>query len=270
MHSHEAHLLALLGEVVDSLTDGLGNRTHSDDNAVGILSSVVVEETIFAASEVANLVHVVLYDGRNSGVVVVARLTMLEEHVGVLGSTAGNGLVGVHGTTAESSESLHVDKWLEVFLVKSLYLLDLVRSAETVEEVNERHAALDGAQVSNSSKVHNLLYRTLAQHGEAGLASCHYILVVTKDTQGVRSECASRNMENAWQQLTGNLVHVRDHQEQALRSGVGGGKSTRLERTVNGTRGTSLTLHFLHENSLAKDVFTTGSCPFVNVLCHSR
>ena len=126
MNCYKANFLALLGKVVNSLTNSLSYRTHSDNHAVGILGSVVIKETIFAASKVANLLHVVLYNGRNCGVVVVARLTMLEEHVGVLGSTACDRLVGVHSTLAEAIKGIHVNEWFEVLLVKSFNLLNLV------------------------------------------------------------------------------------------------------------------------------------------------
>ena len=83
---------------------------------------------------------------------------MSEECIGVFGHTAGNGLLGSEGTIAEFSQSLLVDQRSEVFVLEHLNLLDFVRSTETVEEVQEGHAALDGSQVSYTGQVHNLLY----------------------------------------------------------------------------------------------------------------
>ena len=37
---------------------------------------------------------------------------------------------------------------------------------------------------------------------------------------------------------------------------------------MNGTSSTAFRLHFLNENSLAKEVLATLSGPLVNVLCH--
>ena len=60
--------------------------------------------------------------------------------------------------------------------------------AETVKEVDEGHVSLDGTQVGNTSEVHNLLNTALGEHGKTGLAGCHDVLVVTKDTQGVAGQ----------------------------------------------------------------------------------
>ena len=229
VNSDEADLLTLLGQIVDGLADSLGHTAHGDDDAVGILGAVVVKQTILAAGDLTDLVHVVLDDGGNCGIVVVARLAVLEEHVGVLGSTTGNGLVRIHSTLAELGKLLHVDEGTQVFLVHGLNLLDLVRGAETVKEVDKRYVSLDGAQVGNTGEVHDLLHAALGEHGKTGLAGSHHVLMVTKDTQGVGGQCTGRNMEYARQQLTSNLVHVGDHQQQTLRCGVGGGQGTSLQ-----------------------------------------
>ena len=61
---------------------------------------------------------------------------------------------------------------------------------------------------------------TRAEHREACLTASHYVLVVTEDTQRVRCQRTCRHVENARQQLTCNLVHVRNHQQQTLRCSV--------------------------------------------------
>ena len=268
VNSDEADLLTLIGQIVDGLADGLGHTAHGDDDAVGILGAVVVKQTILAAGDLADLVHVVLDDGGNCGIVVVARLAVLEEYVGILGSTTGNGLVRIHRIATELGQLFHVDEGTQVFLVHGLYLLDLVRGAETVKEVDEGHMGLDGAQVGNTGEVHDLLDTALGEHGKTGLTGSHHILVVTEDTQGVASQRTGRNVEHAREQLTGDLVHVGDHQQQTLRRGVGRGQGTCLQRTVNGTGGATLALHLLDHYGLTKDVLAAGGGPLVHVLGH--
>ena len=68
----------------------------------------------------------------------------------------------------------------EIVLIHSLDLLDLVRCAEAVEEVDERYAALDGRKMCYTGEVHNFLYGAFGKHGEACLAAGHYVLVVTE------------------------------------------------------------------------------------------
>ena len=92
--------------------------------------------------------------------------------------------------------------------------------------------------------------------------------MVTEDVQSLSSHGTGGHMEHTGQQLAGDLVHVGDHQQQALGSGVGGGQGTGGQRAVNGTGGTSLGLHLNDLYGVAEDVLTTGSSPLVNVIGH--
>ena len=67
----------------------------------------------------------------------------MEVNVSVLGGTTGDRSVRIECPVTESLEGLLADHILELFLVESLDLLDLVRCAESVEEVEERNAGLD-------------------------------------------------------------------------------------------------------------------------------
>ena len=146
----------------------------------------------------------------------------------------------------EFSQSFLVDQRSKIIIFQHFNLLDFVRCTETIEEVHERNARFDGSQVSNTSQIHHFLYRAFSQHGETCLACRHYVLMVTEDTQCVRSQCTSRHMEYARQELTGNFVHVRDHQEKTLGSSVSSSQRTSLKRTVNCTGSTTFRLHFLY------------------------
>jgi len=122
--------------------------------------------------------------------------------------------------------------------------------------------------MGHGRKVHDLLYRPGAEHGESGLAAGHDILMVAEDAQGVRSQCTCRHVEHAGQQLAGNLVHIGNHQQQALRGREGRGQGTGLQRAVHGTGGAGFRLHLLHMDSLTEDVLATFGCPLVNVFGH--
>ncbi len=56
-------------------------------------------------------------------------------------------------------------------------------------------------------------------------------------------------------QLTGYLVHIRDHQQQTLGRGKGGGQCAGLQRTMDGTSGGALTLHLDDARDRAPQVF---------------
>ena len=141
---------------------------------------------------------------------------------------------------------------------------------ETVEEMKERNAGLDRREVGDGSDVLGLLDRTGGEQGEAGLAARHDILVVSENGEGVGSEGAGTDMEDSGEKLAGDLVHVGDHQEETLGSGVGGGEHTGLEGTVDGSGGTGLALHLSDAHCLAPEVLFPVGCPFVNVLRHGR
>ena len=168
----------------------------------------------------------------------------------------------------EGLDGVHVHHVLEVIEVPGGDLLNLVRGTETVEEVQERHLALDGSQVGDGREVHDLLDVALCQHGEAGLAAGHDVGVVTEDVEGLGGNRTGGHVEDAGELLRGNLVHVRDHEEQALRGGVGGGKRTSAQRAVDGAGSTSLRLHLDDLDGRAEDVLHALSCPLVNMVGH--
>jgi len=177
-------------------------------------------------------------------------------------------VLGVEGVLAESLQGLLVHQRTQVFHIPSLDFLDFVAGAEAVEEVQERHAALEGGEVGHRGEVHHLLHRALGQHGEAGLAGSHHVGVVAEDREGLGGQGAGAHVEHAGQQFASDFVHIRDHQQQTLRSGVGGGQSTGLEGAVHGAGGTGLALHLDDLHGLAEEVFTTRSGPLVDILGH--
>ena len=103
--------------------------------------------------------------------------------------------------------------------------------------------ALDGGQMGHGSQIHDLLRVVLAEHGEAGLTAGHDVGMIAEDVQRVGGDGTGGHVEHAGQQLAGDLVHVRDHQQQALRRRVGGGQSAGAEGAVDGTGSAGLRLH---------------------------
>ena len=160
MNSNHTNLLALLVQVVDSLASWLCSRTHQDDDVLSILSTIVVEEVILTTSDLSHLLAVLLYNLRDCIVVRVASLTVCEECLWVLSGTASNRTLRSQCTVTEVLNELFLNQWTDVFHIHFLDLVVLVRSTETVEEVNERNLCLQCSQVRNCREVHNLLNRT--------------------------------------------------------------------------------------------------------------
>ena len=270
MNIDHTELVALLCLVVDNLLDSLASRTHTDDDVLCVRCTIVGEWAVGTASNLRDLVHIVAYDVCYLVVVRVAALAVSEEHIWVLSHTTHNRAHRRECTIAELLERLHINEWAQVFHIYYLYFLVLVRGTETVEEVEEWHAALDSSQVSYTSEVHDLLYAALSEHSETGLTARHHVLMVAEDTKSVRSQCTSRHVEYRRYQLTCDLVHIRDHQEQTLASGEGSGEGTCVECAVHSTCSTCLRLHLLYQHCLAEEVLATCSSPLIHVLRHWR
>ena len=94
--------------------------------------------------------------------------------------------------------------------------------------------------------------------------------MVTEDAQCVNAECPRRDVEYAGEHFACDLIHIGDHQQQALRGSISGGQSSRLERAMNCAGGTAFRLHFNHLYWLTKEVFLSIGSPFIHILCHRR
>ena len=179
-------------------------------------------------------------------------------------------MLRVQGVGPEGPQGVHIHQGTEVLIVQGLDLLDLVGGAEAVEEVQEGHPAVDGAQVGHGAQVHSLLGRGGRQQGKARLPHAHDVAVVAEDAQGVGAEGPGGHMEHAGQHLAGDLIHVGDHQQQALGGGIGGGQGTGLQRAVDRARGAALRLHLHHLHRLAEQVLLPVGGPLVHMLRHGR
>ena len=171
---------------------------------------------IFTTCNLRNLLTVLLYYVRNILIVWVACLAVCEELVRVLCSTTCNRTLRSQGAVTEVLNELLWSDSLDVLHVHQLYLMILVRGTEAIEEVDEWYLCLESSEMRYSSQVHYLLHRSRSEHSETCLTASHNILMVTKDTQSVRSQCTSRYIEYAREQLTSNLIHVRNHEQQTL------------------------------------------------------
>jgi len=225
---------------------------------------------ILASDQLGELVHRLLDDGRHGLVIGVAGLATLEEDVGVLGRAADYGVLGVHGPIAMGLNQFHVDHRPDVVLAELLDLVHFVRSAEAVEEVEERHPGFQRGGVGDHGHVLRLLHGGGGEHRPAGRSAGHHVAVVAEDRQRVGGHRSGGDVEHGGSQLAGDLEHVGDHQQQTLRGGEGAGQGPGLQRTVNGSGGTRLALHFGYVGDRAEDVLPSRRSPGVRHLAHTR
>ena len=75
-------------------------------------------------------------------------------------------------------------------------------------------------------------------------------------------------MHHARQQLAGDLIHIRYHQQQALGSGIGGSQRARGKRAVYRAGSAGLGLHLNDLNLAAKNILLPLGSPFVHAFSH--
>ncbi len=120
-------------------------------------------------------------------------------------------------------------------------------------------------------EVVRLLHRVGAEQGEAGLPEGHDVGVVAEDRQGVGGDGAGGHVHAEAGQLAGDLVHVRDHQEQALRRREGRRQAAGLQRPVDGRDGAGLRLHLGDVRDTAPQMLPAAvGRPLVAPLAHRR
>ena len=213
---YNTNLLACCHQVIDGLFNCITDRTHCDDNLLSISSSVVVEELVIGTDLSVYLIHVLLYDSRHSVIVRVDCFSCLEEDIRVLSRTSLTRMVRIQALISPCLDCIEICHFFQIFVIPCLNLLDLMRSTETVEEVDERKTSLDCGKMSNRSQVHYFLHAGLAEHACSGLTTGIYIGMISEDGKCMACKCTCGNVEYARKSLTCYFVEVRDHQKQTL------------------------------------------------------
>jgi hypothetical protein len=266
----DPHLLVLGHEVLDRLVGGLGPGAHQHDHALGLGMAHVVEEVIAPPDPLAEAGHGLLDDVGAGVVEAVAGLAGLEEGVGVLGGAAQDRTLGVEGPLLMGPDELVRQHEANVVVRQLLDLADLVRAAEAVEEVEEGHPRLEGSGSGDEREVVRLLHRPGGREAEADLPAGHHVRVIAEDRQGVGGDGAGGHVHGEGRQLSRDLVHVRDHEQQALRRGERRGQRASLQCAVHRPGGTAFGLHLDDVGHDAPDVLLAAGRPLVGQLAHRR
>ena len=215
-HLDHADLLAPLVERGHGLRDGLRTGAHHDQDPLGLRVPGVVDDVERAAGALGEAGHQVLDHAGEPRVERVHRLARLEVDVRVLRGAADERPLGGQRAVAVRTDQLLGHERPQVVVGERLDRVELVRGAEAVEEVQERHPRLEGRRLRDQRQVVRLLDRRRGEQRETRLPHGHHVGVVAEDRQSLRRQRPGRHMHHARRQLAGDLVHVGDHQQQAL------------------------------------------------------
>ena len=245
-HLDEPYGLARFAEPLDRLLRGADARSHEHEDALGLRIADVLEETVAAPCPLAEPRHLLLHDLRHRRVVRVGRLARLEEDVRVLRAAAKHRVVGRERAGAVGGDELGVEERAYVVLGEAIDRVELVRRSEPVEEVEEGDSRAQGRGVSNQCEVLRLLDGGGAEEREARRSGRHHVGVVAEDRERVGRDRPRRDVEHRRGELSGDLEHVREHEQEPLGGRERRRECSRLERPVDGARGAALALH-LHD-----------------------
>ena len=266
----QADLLAVRVHPVDRLPYRAARRPHRHDDPVRIRSAVIVEEPVLFPGDPVDFAHVPV-DHRGKRLVVrVDGLPELKVDVRIDGRAAKVRVIRVQRVVPEGPDRVLVDERAEFVVFQHLDLLDFVGRPESVEEMEARDARADRRQVRNRREVHHVLDAVRGEDRKPRLACRHNVLMLAEDAPRVVRERSRAHVKDGRQQLSGDPVHVRDHEEEPLRRRVRRGVRAALERPVNDAGSPALGLHFHDLHGLSEEVLPPLRRPFVDEFRHRR
>ncbi len=216
-----ADLLTRGVEGGNGLAYGSRSRPHDDDDPFGIGRADVVEQPVRPPRQLRPAIHLLLDDVRSCVIEGVARLARLEEHVRILRRTTNHRVVRIEGANSMLCDQMLVDHPRQHLAAGELDLCHFVAGAEAVEEVEEGDPASQGRGMGDGGEILGLLDRSRRQHRPPGLTGAHDIGVVTEDRECVGGDRSGGDVDHGRRELAGDLVHVGQHQQQALGRGEG-------------------------------------------------
>ena len=207
-----------------------------------------------AAGDFFKFGHFFFHNAGHGVVEFVDGFAFLEVHVRVGGGAAHGGVFRVQTAGFVFGHEVVVNHFVHLFFGQGFHHVQFVAGAETVKEVHKRHAGAQGRGLGDKRHIHGFLRVIGAEHGPAGLAHGHYVGVVAENGQSRRGYCTRRHVEHGGRQFAGDFVHIRDHQEQPLRSGKGGGQGAGSQGAVHRAGSAAFGLQLAYGRDVAPDV----------------
>ena len=136
--------------------------------------------------------------------------------------------------------------------------------------MHERNAGLESGDLGDEGEIGDFLHGIGGKHGPAGGAAGHDVGVVAEDGERVGGQGAGRDVHGGRGEFTGDLEHVGDHEQEALRGGKCGAESTSLQCAMKRAGRAAFALQFFHDGQCAPDIFLAFRAPLIGPLGHRR
>ncbi len=136
--------------------------------------------------------------------------------------------------------------------------------------MQDRHARFQRRRLRDQRHIHRFLHRIGDEIGEAGRTRRHHVAVVAEDRQALGSQRTRRHMHHERREFAGDLVHIGDHQQQALRCGKGGRQGTGLQSAVYRPGRAALALHLDDFGDGAPQILEALRRPGFGIFAHRR
>ena len=213
---NHTELVALFRLSINDFFHCFTSGAHENDDVFCVRITIVIKEMIRTTGLLRNLRHVLFNDGNNVFIVMVGGFQVLEENIRRLGGAHRLRTIRIHRTIAKRLNGFMIHHFFQIFKVPNRNFIDFMRRTEAIKEMDKRQRSFNCGQMRNSAQIHYFLYGAGTKEGKAGHARRVDIRVIAVDRQCVAGDGTCGNMKYAWQILTGNFVHVRNHQQQAL------------------------------------------------------
>ena len=268
MYLNDTYLSPCGVQVIHNLLCRITDRAHGHQDLRCVRRTIVIKGLIVGADLRVHHIHIFYNRVHRADVRGVACFTMLEEGFRLLRRAQEMGMLGIQGMLTEAAYCVPVHHFPKVLIIPYFDLLVLMRGTEAVEEMHHGKLSCDGSQMGYCRQVHDLLNAIGAEHGETGLPAAHNIGMVTEDGQSMGSQGTGSHMEHRRGMLAGQLIHIRDHQEQTLGCCKGGGISACSDGSVYGTCRTTLGFHLNDIYLLTEEILSSGSRPLIHAFRH--
>jgi len=153
VNCQNADLLALANQVFGGFLGSLSTRAHDDDHAFRIRCANIIKQVILPTNQSCKFIHLRLNDGGELLIIRINCFASLEVHVRVLGGTAQYRVIGRETPVAMRQNQVIINHGTHIIHGDLLNLVDFVRCAESIKEMQDRDAPFQCSCLGNQCHI---------------------------------------------------------------------------------------------------------------------